>query len=128
VLRDARRVLLIDAANVVGSRPTGWWRDRAGAARELTARVRRAVADGTLSPPVVLVLEGQARNGVDAGVVDGVEVVHAAGHGDDMIVTLAAQSDQPVVLVSADRELAERVGRSGADVVGPTWLLDRLPP
>ena len=28
-------VLLVDAANVVGSRPTGWWRDRAGAMARL---------------------------------------------------------------------------------------------
>jgi hypothetical protein len=25
-------MLVIDAANVIGSRPTGWWRDRPGAA------------------------------------------------------------------------------------------------
>ena len=50
------------------------------------------------------------------------------GHGDDTLVAVAAASDEPVVLVSADRELAERVRRSGADVVGPTWLLERLGP
>ena len=121
-------MLLIDAANVVGSRPTGWWRDRPGAARELTARVRQAAAAGTLRPPVVLVLEGQAKQGVEEGLADGVEVVHAAGSRDDTLATLAATSDQPVVLVSADRELAERARRSGAEVVGPTWLLDQLPP
>jgi hypothetical protein len=121
-------VLLVDAANVVGSRPTGWWRDRAGAARALVARVRRATADGTLSPPVVLVLEGQARQGVEEGSADGVEVVHAPGHGDDMLVALADRSEEPVVLVSADRELGERVRRSGAGVVGPTWLLEQLSP
>ena len=121
-------MLLIDAANVVGSRPSGWWRDRPGAARELTARVRQATAAGTLQPPVVLVLEGQAKQGVEEGVADGVEVVHAAGEGDDTLAALAAASDQPVVLVSADRGLAERAQRSGAEVVGPTWLLDQLPP
>jgi len=121
-------VLLIDAANVVGSRPTGWWRDRPGAARALTARVRRAAAAGTLPGPVVLVLEGQAKKGVEEGVADGVEVVHAPGEGDDTLAALAAASSEPVVLVSADRELAERVRRTGAEVVGPTWLLDRLPP
>ncbi len=121
-------MLLIDAANVVGSRPTGWWRDRPGAARELTTRVRQAAAEGTLQPPVVLVLEGQAKQGVDEGVADGVEVVHAAGEGDDTLAALAAASGQPVVLVSADRGLAERARRTGAEVVGPTWLLDQLPP
>ena len=89
--------------------------------------MRQAVAEGTLTPPVVVVLEGQAKKGVEPGVAEGVEVVHAPGHGDDTLVTVAAGSDEPVVLVSADRELTERVRRSGADVVGPTWLLERLP-
>jgi hypothetical protein len=126
-LREARRVLLIDAANVVGSRPTGWWRDRPGVARDFVARVRRAALEGTLAPPVVIVLEGQAKRGAEVGVADGVEVVHAPRHGDDTIVGCAAGSTEPVVLVSADRNLAERVRRSGGEVVGPTWLLERLP-
>ena len=121
-------MLLVDAANVVGSRPTGWWRDRPGAARDLVDRVRRAVADGTLTGRVVLVLEGQAKRGAEAGTAGGVEVVHAPGHGDDTLAAQAAESDEPVVLVTADRELAERARRRGAEVVGPTWLLDRLPP
>ncbi|MGB7447512.1 MAG: hypothetical protein WA892_00115 [Ornithinimicrobium sp.] len=29
------QVLIVDAANVIGSSPDGWWRDRAGAARRL---------------------------------------------------------------------------------------------
>jgi hypothetical protein len=128
VVRDARRMLLVDAANVIGSRPTGWWRDRPGAARDFASRVRHAVAVGTLAGPVVLVLEGQAKQGVAEGVVDGVEVVHAPGHGDDTIAALAAEQKGPVVLVSADRGLAERVRDCGADVVGPTWLLDKLQP
>ena len=31
--------LVVDAANVVGSRPDGWWRDRAGAARRLAGSI-----------------------------------------------------------------------------------------
>ena len=100
----------------------------AGRRSELTTRVRQAAAEGTLQPPVVLVLEGQAKQGVDEGVADGVEVGHAAGEGDDTLAALAAASGQPVVLVSADRGLAERARRTGAEVVGPTWLLDQLPP
>src|SRR3954468_14207302 len=99
-------MLLVDAANVVGSRPTGWWRDRPGAARDLVARVRRAVADGQLAPPVVVMLEGQARRGAPEGTANEVTVVHAAGHGDDTLVALAVESREPVVLVSADRGLA----------------------
>ena len=117
---------MIDAANVVGSRPTGWWRDRAGAARTFVARVREATAAGSLSEPVVVVLEGQARAGASEGVSDGVEVVHAAGEGDDTLASLAATGDRPVTLVTADRGLSERARQAGAEVVGPTWLLDRL--
>ena len=120
-------MLLVDAANVIGSRPDGWWRDRPGAAKKLTARVRRAVADGALAAGVVLVLEGEAKRGVAEGLIDGVEVVHAAGHGDDALFEAAARSATPVVLVSADRELRGRVQRIGAEVVRPGWLLDRLP-
>ncbi|MDI5943822.1 hypothetical protein QLR68_37990, partial [Micromonospora sp. DH15] len=72
-------LLIVDAANVVGSRPDGWWRDRAGA----TARLRDALVPLAESgvPPhlpgpaeVVLVVEGAAR-GVPA--VPGVRVVAA---------------------------------------------------
>jgi hypothetical protein len=121
-------MLLVDTANVVGSRPTGWWRDRPRAARELVERVRAATAAGRLPDPVVMVLEGAARRGVEEGVVDGVEVVHAPGAGDDTLATVAAAATGPILLVSADRALRRRVHVYGADAVSPTWLLDRLSP
>lgn len=120
-------MLLVDAANVVGSRPTGWWRDRAGAARSFVARLRSAVGAGGIDPPVTVVLEGKARDGVPSGVAHGVTVVHAQGNGDDTLVELVAgASGQAVTLVTADRGLRQRVHVLGATVVGPGWLLDRL--
>lgn len=118
-------MLLVDAANVVGSRPTGWWRDRAGAARQLVERLR-AAPETSVARPVVVVVEGRARPGVEEGEVDGVRVVHAAGEGDDTMAAIAQGSAEPVRLVSADRGLGERVRRAGGDVVGPGWLLARL--
>ena len=118
-------MLLIDAANVIGSRPTGWWRDRPGAARRFTERVRGTVTAGRLDPPVTLVLEGLARAGVDEVDVDGVKVVHAPGEGDDTIAAIA-EAHRQVIVVTADRELAERVRAANAQVVSPSWLLDRL--
>ena len=44
---------------------------------------------GRLDPPVTLVLEGRARAGADEAIVDGVEVVHAPGEGDDTIAAIA---------------------------------------
>ena len=120
-------MLLVDAANVVGSRPTGWWRDRPGAARRLVERTRAATGASRLAPPVVVVLEGAARDGAEEGEAAGVTVVHAPGVGDATIVAMAASADEPVTVVSADRALGARCRALGAGVVGPSWLLERLP-
>lgn len=120
-------MLVVDAANVIGSRPTGWWRDRAGAAREFAARVVRAVDAGALDPPVVLVLEGAARGGVAAGSLSaGVTVVHAAASGDDAIVDVVGTSAGPSLVVTADRGLRARLADLEVDTRSPGWLLTHL--
>jgi 8-oxo-dGTP diphosphatase len=76
--------VIVDAANVVGSRPDGWWRDRAGAARRLVSGVAELAGAGVSSVPAglglpsparwlpdyVVVLEGQARAAVPEGPVN----------------------------------------------------------
>jgi len=119
-------VLLIDAANVIGSRPTGWWRDRPGAARAFVERVRTAAQADRFAESVVVVLEGAARSGVEEGSADGVRVLHATGSGDDMLIAAATDADGQVTLVSADRGLRQRAEALGARVAGPGWLIDRL--
>ena len=121
-------MLIVDAANVIGSRPDGWWRDRAGAAGRFVARVRGAATTGVLSGPVTVVLEGRARGGHAAGTdrVSGVAVVHAPASGDDTIAELAAIHAAGAVVVTADRGLGARVTAVGGAVVGPRWLLERL--
>lgn len=74
---------------------------------------------------MTIVLEGRFRAGADATDVDGVAVVHARGEGDDTIAAIAA-ANRDVVVVTADRGLAERVRSANADVIGPSWLLDQL--
>jgi hypothetical protein len=126
---DDGRVLVVDTANVVGSRPNGWWRDRPAAARNLCSRLHAAVQAGRLEPPVVAVLEGAARPGVEAGERDGLRVVHADHSGDDAIAELVAREaagGADVTVVTADRQLRERVVSAGGRVVGPRWLLSRL--
>ena len=122
-------MLVVDAANVVGSRPTGWWRDRPGAAAKLHADLEAAIRAERLLPPVVMVLEGAARRGVADVDRGDLHVVHADHNGDDAIVALvggAVSAGETVTVVTADRELRDRVERLGADVAGPRWLLDRL--
>ena len=116
-------LLVVDAANVVGSKPDGWWRDRAGAAARLRDGLVDLHADGLPDLPgpldVVLVVEGRAR---DVPGVAGVRVVPAPGSGDDTIVALVAAegAGRRVVVVTADRELRERVTALGAEVRGPS--------
>lgn len=120
-------MLLIDAANVIGSRPTGWWRDRAGAARTFVEQVRAAADSGRIDRPVVVVLEGKSRGGMPSGLAAGVTVIHADGSGDDALVEVVAEADdKAVTLVTADRELRRRAEALGAEVVGPSWLLECL--
>ena len=114
--------LVVDGANVVGSRPDGWWKDRAGAARRLHERL--LVADLS-HDRVVLVLEGQAKGGVPPGRDAHVETVHAPRDGDATIVEQAragAEAGDRVTVVTADRMLAARVEAAGALVLGPSWL------
>ncbi|MGW7067811.1 NTP pyrophosphohydrolase [Streptomyces sp. NPDC054855] len=121
-----RTLLVVDAANVVGSVPDGWWRDRHGAAERLRDRLVAYADEGIAGHPgpldVVLVVEGAAR-GVES--VEGVEVVPAPGSGDDRIVELATEAQgRPCVVVTADRELRRRVSESGAECVGPRTVRD----
>ena len=69
------RTLVVDGANVVGSRPDGWWTDRAGAARRLHERL--LTADLSYDD-VVLVLEGAAKSGVAAGRDGHLRTAHAS--------------------------------------------------
>ncbi|TQJ10293.1 hypothetical protein FB458_3413 [Lapillicoccus jejuensis] len=127
---DQDLVLVVDGANVVGSRPDGWWRDRPGAAVRLHRRLTDAVGDGRVAVRrLVLVLEGLARRGVEAGELDGVTVVHAPGSGDDEVVGQVAAlvgAGERVEVVTADRGLTERVERAGASVRRPGRLLEVL--
>jgi predicted RNA-binding protein with PIN domain len=119
-------VLVVDAANVVGARPDGWWKDRAGAARRLHEQL--LVADIS-HDRIVLVLEGQAKGGVRAGRDAHVTTVHAPRDGDATIVAearRAAERGDAVTVVTADRALDATVHGVGATTLSPSWLLDRL--
>ena len=123
------RVLVVDGANVTGSRPDGWWRDRAGAAGRLHGEL---AATSLGYDEVVLVLEGKARAGRPAGPEGGVTTVHAPGSGDDTIVDVVrarvGAGARDVVVVTADRGLRTRVSDAGGTSIGPSWLLERLRP
>ncbi|MFC9684106.1 NTP pyrophosphohydrolase [Streptomyces sp. NPDC056948] len=115
---NAPVLVVVDAANVVGSVPDGWWRDRRGAAERLRDRLASDGVPGVSGPvEILLVVEGAAR-GVES--VPGVRVESASGSGDDHIVeVVAGAAGRSVLVVTADRELRRRVGELGAEVAGP---------
>jgi hypothetical protein len=126
----AMTVLVVDAANVVGSRPDGWWRDRAGANERLLRRLAALPGSGLAGPEgplectaVVAVVEGRAR---DVPAPDGVEVVRATGSGDHALAeVVAGRAAVPMLVVTADRGLRDRLP-GGVAVAGPGWLLGVL--
>lgn len=137
VLLSESPAVLVDAANVVGSVPDGWWRDRAGSARRLLSQLTQLAAAGmpagalglpetTWFPEIVAVLEGDARSAADA---DGLTVVRASGAGDDEIVATAERliaQGRSVTAVTSDRELTTRLERVAASVRPVSWLRDLL--
>jgi len=125
--------IVVDVANVMGSRPDGWWRDRPGAAvrlhaevAALAARGRPVLPDDTGPEEFVMVLEGATKAAAPKIEAGPVRVVQAAGSGDDAIVALVRELPARVVVVTADRELRRRCEAAGAEVLGPSWLIGLL--
>lgn len=130
----ARPRIVIDTANLVGSVPDGWWRDRAGASEQLIDRIHELLTEGLPAelfgldaahvwPEVHLVLEGTACR-ADRG-RDGLVHVHRSpSAGDDHIVKVtehliaelrdAGAGAGHVLVVTSDKELRVRVGELGA--------------
>lgn len=144
-------LLIVDAANVVGSRPDGWWRDRIGATARLVATIGELVGRTVEGPAgeqllivaIEAVLEGQAR-GVQDPAIAGLRLVRAERDGDGTIADLAwrrgiaahpsglegpasnwsrSTPSTMVIVVTADRGLRARLPADVA-VAGPRWLLD----
>ena len=114
---------LVDGMNLIGSRPTGWWRDRGGAMRELVADLERFVE--TSRDEVTVVFDG--RPGDDRPAPGGraggrLWVAFAPGGrdaADDQIAERVARLGDPraVGVVTSDKGLVERIRDSGVEVV-----------
>ena len=139
-------VLVVDVANVMGSRPDGWWKDRAGAAQRLLDELAALAYDGSpgplfglgdewrLWPRIVAVVEGRAKAAAapEPGPRAALDVVRADRDGDqtivDAVTTLVAAGSSPdgatpqVTVVTSDRELRTRVQALGARTVGARSL------
>jgi len=121
---------IVDAMNVIGSRPTGWWRDRDAAVRRLVRDTRRLVA--ATGEPVILVVDGRPPPDAPDEEESGVRVVYATRRGpdaaDNRIVELlvAPEPGIGVRVVTSDRALQARVRACGAEVTTAAEWLRRL--
>jgi len=119
---------IVDGMNVIGSRPTGWWRDRPGAMRELVAELEAFA--GRSGDEVTVVFDGKPFE------LSGerIEVRFASRSGpnaaDDDIAALVEDDAEPAELsvVSSDADLARRAADAGAAVVGAGEFRRRLDP
>jgi predicted RNA-binding protein with PIN domain len=115
---------IVDAMNVIGSRPDGWWRDRQGAMARLLADLERFAETGE---QVTVVFDEAAPLRSDE-----VNVVFARRRGrdaaDDEIERIAASDPDPGTLrvVTSDRGLEARVQEHGAEVIGSAAFRRRL--
>ncbi len=121
---------LVDGMNLVGSRPDGWSRDRAGARRRLVAELGAFAArwDGESGPEaepyLVVVFDGRERpEEVLAGAAAGVSVRFAPGGpnaADRQIAAIVDALEDPaaVTVVTSDGPLAATVRTAGAQVMG----------
>jgi 8-oxo-dGTP diphosphatase len=126
LLREALQPLtiVVDAANVMGSRPDGWWRDRAGAARRLRDQLGGLATDGVPSlpdsieapalerwfPAIVLVVQRAARSvaAAHAGGPPGSERSGASGNepgpggGRVRVVAAPGSGDDTITAVAGE--------------------------
>src|SRR6266700_1854946 len=122
--------IVVDSANVVGSRPDGWWHDRLGATRRLRGQLAHIARHGIdaaslpagvsggglvrLLPRVVLVVEGDARPVADEQVTsawwDAAVTIHAAVRDGD--TAIVGQSEQLQAAGAQTLVVTAEIGRA----------------
>jgi predicted RNA-binding protein with PIN domain len=107
--------LLVDAMNVIGSRPDGWWRDRHAAMVRLVDQLERW-AQGS-GDEVTVVFEGEPEPPITSQLIEVVSAPRPTRNAaDDEIVRLLQSDPEPseVSVVTSDKALVERVRELGA--------------
>ena len=118
--------MFVDGNNLMGSRPDGWWRDRAGAARRIVAEI--ALLARSRRGAWTIVFDGSGPRGTEPP-LECLTVIHAGHCGrdsaDDRIVELvSALPDRAMALVyTSDAALRARLHAMGAQVAGAQALL-----
>ena len=118
---------MVDASNVIGSKPDGWWRDRDGATQRLLDDLR-AFADGGEDVTVVLDHGRPEWEGREGRLEVAIAPRRGRDAADDEIVRRLAADPDPGSLrvVTSDAALAGRARELGAEVAGAGAFRRRL--
>ncbi|WP_409429400.1 NYN domain-containing protein [Mycobacterium sp. SMC-11] len=106
---------IVDAMNVIGARPDGWWKDRHAAMVRLTRQLE--VWAATQDGKVTVVFEKPPSPPIESDVVTIAAAPRpGANSADDEIVRLIRADDRPcdITVVTSDLALVERVTTAGA--------------
>jgi 8-oxo-dGTP diphosphatase len=123
--------VIVDAANVMGSRADGWWRDRAGAAERLIAQIEDLALSGVPGlpdslevpaldwwfPRFIVVLEGAAAAGAAVGTAAGAAGTAGAGEAGE------PASGSQVEIVRAPGSGDDEIVRQAAEITGPRLVV-----
>ncbi len=132
-----RPAIVVDVANVMGSVPDGWWKDRAGAATRLVTRSRRCGTGGVDADLLGCPRRDGSRRSRRCWKVRRGAAEPAALRSTCVAPRVRATTRsspraragggvRPIVVVTSDRGLAARVEELGATVHGARWLLEQL--
>ena len=120
---------IVDAMNVIGSRPDGWWKNRSRAMAALVEQLDRWAP--TQSLPVTVVFERPMSPPIVSSVIEIANAPRAAPNSaDDEIVRLVEADDRPdeLTVVTSDSTLADRVRSAGASVYPATSFRNLIDP
>lgn len=120
---------LVDAMNVIGSRPDGWWKDRRAAMVRLVGQLERWARGGDRR--VTVVFEKPMSPPIESSVIEIANAPKAAADSaDDEIVRLVRAHHEPgdLTVVTSDAALSERVRAAGASVYPAASFRDLIDP